>query len=282
MHLSATQLLPVFATLLLQIAILTIMVRRKQRSVFPFFFNFITFSLISLSFRAAITPHLSPTQCVYVRSVFMGLASVLAFVVMRELFIHILSPYAALVDMGKLLFRWALVFLALVSLVTALATNDSETNKIFAAIDVLSISCLLMECGVMSLFIMFQSRLSLSWRTPAIAIMLGFGVNASLGLCTAYIPDYLPSLARVLSWVAPVCCVAVYSGWFLSLALPQPARRTVQDSPTRLILQRWNEALMASPLVGRNNQIAAMSPVESFLPGVERTVERVMARKMMH
>jgi hypothetical protein len=35
---------------------------------------------------------------------------------------------------------------------------------------------------------------------------------------------------------------------------------------------------MATPLVARNNQ--ASLPVESFLPGVERAVERVMARKM--
>jgi hypothetical protein len=66
--------------------------------------------------------------------------------------------------------------------------------------------------------------------------------------------------------------------WMYLISRPEPARKTVLDSPSRLIFQRWNEVLMATPLVARNNQ--ASLPVESFLPGVERAVERVMARKM--
>lgn len=282
MHLSVAQWLPIFATLLLQLAVLVIMVRRKFRLVFPLFFNFIAFSMLSISIRVILFSHLSRTQCRYLGWTFMALATMLAFGVMRELFINILAPYAALVDMGKLLFRWALVFLALVSFVTALAANDTETNRILAALDVLTSSSQLMQCGLLLLFIVFQSRLGLSWRTPAICIMLGFGCNASVVLCSSFIRDHFPAWSPALAWVAPICCVAVYSGWLLGLVLPQPARRTVQDSPTRLILQRWNEALMASPLVSMKGEIAAMSPVESFLPGVERTVERVMARKMMH
>jgi hypothetical protein len=66
--------------------------------------------------------------------------------------------------------------------------------------------------------------------------------------------------------------------WFINFLLPEPKRRTANDSPGRLILQRWNEVLISTPILSRNNQAAL--PVESFLPGVERAVERVMARKM--
>jgi hypothetical protein len=43
-----------------------------------------------------------------------------------------------------------------------------------------------------------------------------------------------------------------------------------------LIFQRWNEALISYQHGGD----LAFAPSESFLPSVERTVERVMARKM--
>ena len=63
--------------------------------------------------------------------------------------------------------------------------------------------------------------------------------------------------------------------------LPEPARKTAQDSPTRLILQRWNDVLMNTPLVSRGpGTELAFSTVDSFIPGVEKTVDRVLSRKM--
>jgi hypothetical protein len=44
-------------------------------------------------------------------------------------------------------------------------------------------------------------------------------------------------------------------------------------------LQRWNEALVSYSY--RDSGAAAMA-VDSFLPSVEKTVERVMARKMVN
>jgi hypothetical protein len=77
--------------------------------------------------------------------------------------------------------------------------------------------------------------------------------------------------------------IAVYLGWYICFSLPQPALRTAQDSPTRLILQRWNEVLVDTPLLGNKTTAdVTVAPVESFLPGVEKTVERIMASKMTH
>lgn len=282
MRLSATQWMPILSTLALQMAILTVMIRRDFRAKFPFFFSFIIFNLISVSSRSAAMAYLSQAECIYLRWTFFGLGTLLSFAVMYEVFVHILKPYSALVDLGKLLFRWAVVFLGVASVLTAVMTTNSESDKILAAIQVLSRSCLLMQCGLLLLFMLFHSRLGLSWRSPAICIMVGFGTNASVSLINLGLQLYFPRLGAALDWTAPLACVAVHAAWFASLALPQPVRRTVQDSPTRLILQRWNEALMASPLMSGRGDTAAISSIESFLPGVERTVERVMARKMMH
>jgi hypothetical protein len=56
-------------------------------------------------------------------------------------------------------------------------------------------------------------------------------------------------------------------------------RSNVLESPRRLIFQRWNEALLTHSV--RGEMAFAGSGMESVLPGVEQTVERVLARKIV-
>ena len=281
MALSALQWVLVYGTIVLQIVTLTVMIKRKFRSTFIFFFNFLAFSLLSnLLLEIAVVRHFSETAYFYLYWTITAVGTLLSFAVVYEVFVYILKPYSALVDLGKLLFRWALVFLALVSIVTAFSTAGSHANKICAIIQVLERSSELMQCGFLLLFVLFESRLGISWRSPAICIMLGLGGNSALTLTASFVQNHMPTWSSALDLIGAVGCVAVYICWCASFLLPQPERRTVQDSPSRLILQRWNEALTATPLVTARQQAAAFSSVESFLPGVERTVERVMARKM--
>lgn len=282
MHLSPLQWFPVGLTFSLQVAILVLMVRRGLRSSFPWFFGFVCFSAFSIPLKLVSVAFMSQVAYAYIYWIIAGLSAILAFAIMREAFIHVLKPYSALVDLGKLLFRWALVFLALVSLVTALATVGSCMSRTAAAIFILQRSSQLMLSGLLLLFVLFESRLGLSWRSPAICIILGFGTNAAFSLVRRFTEERLSDWGNQMDMVGALICVAVYGVWLVSLTLPHPSRRTVQDSPTRLILQRWNEALLATPLGGRGGEVITMTPIESFLPGVERTVERVMARKMMN
>ena len=284
MHMSALQWAFMFATAALQVAILVLMARRKFRSSFPFFFNFIIFSLITLGLGivALLVPaRYSQSAYAYVYWATMALGTLLTFAVVYEVFVNILKPYSALVDLGKLLFRWAFLFLALASFLTALATSGSQVTKLCATIQVLDRSSSLMQCGLLLLFLLFQGKLGLSWRSPASCIVMGLGSTAAISLVASFLRTRFPGLADPLGLVESASCVVIYAIWCASFGLPQPSRRTAQDSPTRLILQRWNEAVMASPLVARKNQ-PAFAQVESFLPGVEQTVERVLARKMMH
>jgi len=76
-------------------------------------------------------------------------------------------------------------------------------------------------------------------------------------------------------------CVGIFGFIIAGLTLPEPARKTAQHSPTRLILQRWNEVLMNTPLVSRVPATElAFSSMDSFIPCVEKTVDRVLSRKM--
>jgi len=263
-----------------QAVTLRILKKRKLGSEFPFFFRYTVVCV--LMYVVELVP--SVVACkgytyYYIYWALTGVTMVLEFAVMYELLVNALKPYSALIDLGKMLFRWAAVFLVLAALLTALATAGSEHNSWVAAINLLQRSVRLMQCGLLLLFFGFERRLGLSWRTHSMSIALGLGVYAAVDLISSYVSSRVPSLDNTAGLFANLVYVGAAAFWALSLASPEPARKNVLDSPSRLIFQRWNEALVS---YGYRGEMAfASSSVESFLPGVEQTVERVLARKMV-
>ena len=55
-------------------------------------------------------------QYFYIYWALTGVTMVLEFAVMYELLVNALKPYSALIDFGKMLFRWAAIFLILAAL----------------------------------------------------------------------------------------------------------------------------------------------------------------------
>lgn len=279
MHFTATQWLITVGQVALSGLILEVLVRKKLRSTFPFFFSFIVWSFLSTLAVQLLLFAMSRNVYHYVFFGFNSIGTVLSFGVMYEVFLHILKPYPALMDLGGLLFRWAFVFLALASVCSAVAAGGATTDRVLLGIQQNSD---LMECGLLLLLAFFESRLGLSWRSPTIFIMLGFGVYGVMDLASALLYPAGASSGS-FSLALQLAGIAVYLGWYICFSLPQATRRTAQDSPTRLILQRWNEVLVSTPLLSSSNDIdSTADPVESFLPGVEKTVERIMAGKMTH
>jgi hypothetical protein len=202
----------------------------------------------------------------------------IGFGVLYEVFLNLLKPYSAVIDLGKLLFRWAALFLLIVALITGLATSGSQ-NKLVAGIELLDRSVRLMQCGLLLLLLFFEKRLLLSFRNHGMCISLGLGTASALGLIMSYLQGLYPSHTLQLDIIYNFCYVGTLLYWVVGLTIPEPQRRTVLDSPSRLIFQRWDEALASTPL-GRGSDVS-FSPVDSFIPGVEKAVERVLARKMV-
>lgn len=278
MHLSLIQWIVMTLVLVLEVAVFCALIIRKLRSKIPIFFNYVAFGLATYVLQLAVGPHVTPVQYFYLYWTTEALAMGISFAVILEVFLLILKPYPALIDFGKMLFGWAAVFLLLASLITAVVTAGTQASKICAAVILLQRIVQLMQFGLLLLFLGFESRLGLSWRSLPMCIVLGMGLFAGLDLGGSFVKQHFPGWSNPLSLVSPLISVGVLFAWFICFLLPEPQRRAVQDSPGRLILQRWNEALLATPLVRRTNE--ATLPVESFLPGVERAVERVMARRI--
>jgi len=251
---------------------------RKLRSEFPIFFRYSAFCAAAAA--VSVVPYLFfCPQYFYIYWVLTPLTMVLEFLVLYELLVSALKPYAALIDLGKMLFRWAAVFLILAALLTAFATAGTGNNKLVAATQLLERTVRLMQCGLLLLFFGLQKRLGLSWRTHSMSIAMGLGIYAGVDLSTTYLIDRLPALTGFFQVFTNLVYLGAASLWAYSLAKPEPARSNVLDSPRRLIFQRWNEALLAHTV--RGEMAFASNGVESFLPGVEQTVERVLARKIV-
>jgi hypothetical protein len=255
-----------------------VMLRRGLRSKFPFFFNYLVFYIL-VSVIAIGAYLYSCAVSFHVSWILGSLMMIMEIGVIHEILVNTLKSYSALVDLARILFRWAAAFLLFTALVTALATNGQQATKLEAALNVGEHCIRLMQCGLLLFLLVFESRLGVSWRNYGVAIALGLGVYAAIDLTVSYMP-WLST--QVSDLIGGCTYVGVLAFWGCSLMMREPAPKSVLESPSRLIFQRWNEALMATPLVSRKGEIAVLSPVESFLPGVERTVERVMARKMMH
>lgn len=266
------------ACALVQTWTLRILVTRKLRTEFPIFFRYTAYCVF-IAFVSVVSSFWA--SCSQYYYVFWGCNVVmfcLEFGVMYEVFVNAMKPYSALIDLGKMLFRWAALFLMLTAVLTAVASSGSESNKIAAAITLTQRSIRLMQGGFLLLFFLLEKRLGLSWRSSSMVIALGLGVAASVDLITSYLATRFPSWELGLNTLGILVYLGVATGWALALRQPEPARKNVLDSPSRLIFQRWNEALTS---YGYGQPAIASSTVESFLPGIEKTVDRVLARKAL-
>ena len=263
--------------LVLYAFIVTVMVRRKIRARFPIFFYFIISNiglLCGLNIAARV---LSPNMYFYVYFGLEALVLTLSFAVFREVFVNLLKPFNALIDLGKMLFSWAVVFLVFAVSLTAVATGGSHPDRLTAAIFLFQRSVWLIQCGLLLLLVLFDRRLGISWRSHGMCMALGLGIFAASNLVMCAIGGRFQGWAGVEEFAQNSLCLAVVLGWAIGLAIPAPVPEKALDSPKRLILQRWDEGLTSYGY--GQPETSSTTNVESFLPGIEKTVDRVMAKK---
>lgn len=264
---------------ILQAIIARVIIKRKLRSEFPIFFSYSCFGVLMVVVAIAGYMFSSCTQYYYIYWILSFIYMALEFGIMYEIFVNALKPYSALIDLGKMLFRWAVLFLLFAAILTGLATNGNQASKIEASVALLERSMRLMECGLLLLFFLFERKLGLTWRNRNITIALGMGAAAAMDLAVSYLKVHYAAWTNGLGIVNTLFYLGVLCFWVASFALPEPARKNVLDSPSRLIFQRWNEVLVSARFSA--SPAGSISGLDSFLPNVEQTVDRVLARKMV-
>jgi len=278
MFMSLTQWI-LFCTLaIILLLILGVLHVRKSRSSFPVLFQFIIFTALTMLVTVVSSFFTNCTGYYYIWWSLTALYTIMVFGAFHEAFLHILKPFSAVTDMGKMLFRWATIFLLFTALLTALTTAGPGNNRIIAAIQLLERSCDLMQCGLLLLLVFFQTRMGLSWRSRGMSIVLGLGTYSAFDMTASYVVEHFRGLTTQINYANQIISIVVFGFIAVVMWLPEPARRRAQDSPKLLILQRWNDVLSGhgfGPVPAH-----AMSFADSFIPGVEQTVERILAGKI--
>lgn len=272
----------VILTALMQAALLGVLIQRKKRAEFPMFFSYNALAVAGgLILLLADSLKASVAQYFYLYWVINTLLMLLEFGVMYEIFVKALQPYNGLIDLGKMIFRWAGVFLLIAASLTAAATVDSKMAKCVAAVSLLERGLRLMQCGLLLLFFLFERRLGLAWRSYSISIGLGLGVCAAFSLSISYLHTRFATWGYALDFLSFAQYFAIISFWTVCFYLREPDRNNVLDSPSKLIFQRWNDVLVTSHFSPATSTGASFGSLDTFLPNVEQTVDRVLARKIV-
>jgi hypothetical protein len=272
----------VLGTALIEIALVAVIFKRKASSNFPAFVAYIVASAVTdLVSAGYVTAFGAQTKFYFwLYWALNAMLMILGFGVLYEIIKAALKPYSGLIDLAKLLFRWAAMFLFIAGTLTALSTIGSASAKCIAAVQLLQRTLLIMQGGLLMLFFLFEQRLSLPWRSYPVSMAFGLGISAAASLSVSFLRVQLAAWSQLIDLADMTVCLLVPAFWVICFALPEPSRAGVLESPNRLIFQRWNEALMSTPMTEEKNP--ALATVDSFLPGIEKTVDRVLARKIAH
>jgi len=140
---------------LLQIALLTFMIRRKLHGAFPRFFSYIAFQIVKSGILFVIFRY-SPDN--YFDAYWAGnaLSVLLTVTVMDEILHHLLKQYGGIQRLAFVIFRWACGLLLLLSIVNAFLTQQAGADKVVSAVLSFDRSVRLMQCGLCFLLLVLS------------------------------------------------------------------------------------------------------------------------------
>jgi hypothetical protein len=254
----------------LQSLLLVQMSRRKMRAEFTFFFTYTMLQVLIVGVNFFVY-HVTPDDYFFVYWVGVTLSIMLGFFVIYEVFCYILRPYAALRDLGAIVFRWAGMLMILVIGVYAFSTADAGSGPAFQFIVNMERAVRLVQCGLLLFVVICSQQLGLKWNNFACGVAYGFGLFAATDLILYNIRAHSSAqFNQTLSLVGSTVYMGSVIIWFgYSL---MPATASVRNALVyRPAFDRWNQ--QAGVLISRKPADA-----HSYLSDIEETVDAVLAR----
>jgi hypothetical protein len=249
----------------LQITLLTFMLRRKLHALFPRFFSYILFQIVKSGFLFVIYHYYSGS---YFDAYWTGntISVLLAVTVMDEMLHNLFKQYGGIKNLGSIIFRWSCGLLLLLSIVNALSTQQAGAERVVSAVLGFDRSVRIMQCGIFLLLMILCRLLRNCWRQHVFGIALGFGVFASVELViVSSAMHYGNGSDAIVSLVKGAAYNAVTVIWITYLRRQSELIPEIDKAPQ---LNALNTALVASPHAGN----------EDFVSMVEQAVDRVLSR----
>ncbi len=204
-------------------------------------------------------------------------SAVLLFFVCVEVFRSALTSFTGLMKFGTVVFRWA----ALASAIVSLSTLSFSHRGMLIIPDIacgLMRSVSILELCLLAFLCLSMNALRLPVRDMSFGIALGFGLMSSNDFLFAAVTSHNPSFTAPAQFVYESMILVALGTWVAYCALPVPASKPVVMAVNSTIY-RWNE--IASALGHTGTKIAVQQPANSFfLTDVERVVEKVLTRSL--
>ena len=201
-------------------------------------------------------------------------SAITLFFICIEVFRAALLPYAGLMRLGTVVFRWT----TLASLIVSLSSISFTHRGVLLIPDValaLMRSVSILEICLLAFLCLCMNALKLSARDVSFGIALGFGIMSTNDFILAALWSRHTSLNSPIQFFNEAVVLATLGLWAAYCYLPEPARRPVVLAPNSTIY-RWNEIAAA---LGHGTKVAVQQPANSFfLSDVEKVVDKVLTR----
>lgn len=224
---------------LLKIVILVTMFRRKLHVRYPLFFSYLAYGVLVTALLFAVKGSYHAYFYAYWSTA--AVSSMLVLGVIYELFTAMFRQHHALRDFGSMLFRWAVVMVAMLAALLMFSGINPTSNSVVNSIANLDRSVGVMQCGMLLFLVLFTPYLKISWRHQICGIALGFGLNSTIRmlLLSQWIHGMFGlTFLNAVNMAAYDWTLLV---WLAYALLPVPTEAV----PNMLLRpQRWNEALL--------------------------------------
>ena len=219
--------------------------RRGLHRSFPAFFSYAIFEAVGGGIVYAIDIAPSASGLTYWRSYFLFLVveSLLKFIVVGEVFTHLLRGYPPLGRLARGLTSGVGVVLVFTATIIAAYANPISFWLI-SATNILGRSVSVVQCGLILFLFVFAAHFHLRWERPAFGITVGFGIAASIHLVYwALAVDWLfKQQSYLLDFFVMATfhvCVLIWSYYLLVQKSAAPAAVSLPENTLAI----WNQEL---------------------------------------
>lgn len=259
--------------------------RRKQHLRFPAMGSYLALRVVSMPALIILLTETEKTHsAVFGRTYFFAFwtvyvaSAVLLYFICIEIFRSALSAFPGLMKFGIIIFRWAILVSAVVSISTISFAHRGALYIIPDIANSLMHSVSLIELCLLAFLCLCMNALKLSARDMAFGISLGFGAMAANDFVTTLFITHKTAPDAPIQFIYEALILASVGVWISYCALPEPARKPVL-MPANSTVYRWNE--IASALGHTGTQVAVQQPATSFfLSDVEKVVDKVINRNL--
>jgi len=221
--------------------------RRRLHQRYPIFFTFAIVGAIEqlVIYAADVIPSVAPGTWWLIFWAGLVVEGLLKFVLVGEIFAHILDPYPSLARAGKFLIRGVGTVLILAAALAAALTSKNGLFGIVSGAHLLEQTIYLIEAGLLVSIFALSSYFRLSPARPLFGIALGLSISACvhLGTWAVMANGGLPkerNLLDLLNMATYHVCVLI---WFYYLLVPSRVAPTVALPLPENSLEVWNREL---------------------------------------